>query len=60
MAKKKVKGQRCMECEKAVTTALQLKLQNMKMEKELERLRTELKFYKNKDAENQSTMASLR
>ena len=51
---------RCLKCEKSTTTALQLKLSNMKLEKELEKVRVEIEFYKNKDRENQVVMASIR
>ena len=51
---------RCAKCEKSTTTALQLKLNNMKLEKELESQKAQVEFYKNKDRENQAVLASLR
>ena len=51
---------RCTKCEKSTTTALQLKLNNMKLEKELESQKAQVEFYKNKDRENQAVLASLR
>lgn len=51
---------RCLKCEKSTTTALQMKLSTMKLEKEVEKLRVEVEFYKSKDRENQAVMNSLR
>ena len=55
-----MEGSRCTKCEKASSTALQLKLENMKLERELDRQKSEVEFYKNKDKENQVALAALR